>query len=792
VRPTISVTPVSQVSCAHTTWRHGEASRVTIIAKATFRLVHESAATLIEPDAIRPNGHELAPYLPGAGVLLEGHARAAGGSKVSSMSVRLAVYRQQAAVLDKTIHVYGDRGAPPSAEPLPFTEMPLSWERARRGGGDNPTGRDAPNLVDPANPRRPACFAPLSPEWPSRRRLFGAAEPATLALPYAEVPAGFDWRALHAAPSDQIIGLLAGDEWIVLDGMHATRPRLQTQLPGFRGAARWHTARQGELGPANALALSGDLLLIDADRQTCSVVWRGSFGLPDACERLQVFVGTHQADASIDWPSQVPRRPKPETAVLSARSNIGPESLPFVAPTGPRPAIVDMPPPEAGDSASASRKPGATMPPTSGAPHSLPFQAPPVSNPPTAPPAVIVDEPSIVTSPDSGFPSAVVEPEGEAINDSVEPEGEAINDSEARRTVIAKLEAGDSLSNDSYPNADLRGLDLSGRMMSGCNLTGADLRGATLTGARLQDAKLTSADLTGVDLSGADLARVDARKAHLDGARLEGATLTSADFSLSHGKNVHAANITGRHLRLIQADWSGADLSKANLPDVDFGGARVDGATFDGANLADCRMNDLKGAACSFAGANISRAHFGGASLVGANLKGATAAGATFDNADLEEADFSSDMLRELSLVRARLTRSVFAGADMTKANLRHVTGEQTSFREARLDEADLRQARLSGATFDRASLGGATAVRADLSQSRLVDADLAKACLRPARLVGCDLSRAKVAGADFRDADLTGANLFGVDRSSAKLAGAKLRDVVEREPASQGADGAS
>lgn len=749
----ISVLPVSRVACTHRTWRHSGTSRVTIVVKTTFQLVHGSTAKQIEAEPISSDVHETAPYLPGAGVLLQGHARSPGGARVPSMSVRLAVYRQQA-LLDKTIHVYGDRGQ--SAQPEPFAEMPLSWDRARRGGGDNPLGRDAHNLVDPVNPRRPAGFGPLLPEWPSRRRLFGAVDPGTLKAPGVELPAGFDWRALHAAPPDQIIGLLAGDEWIVLDGVHYTLPRLQTQLPGIRAAARWHTVQAGELGPANDLTMYGDLLMIDADREICSVVWRGSFVLHDGSPETQVFVGSHTPGTTIDWPQKAPRRPR--TVAVRSDRPAGVGALPFVAATGTRPAILDMKPPEVSLPAGAASRPGTTLPPDDDdAPPSLPFQRPPRSAPPAPPPSDIIDEPSVVTDP--------------------------IVESEARRAVMAKLEAGAAFSDDSYPNADLRGLDFSDRMMSGCNLTGADLRGASLAKARLQDAKLTSADLRGADLSGADLARVDGRKAHLDDANLEGATMTDADFSLSQARGAQATKLNGARLRLVQADWSGAQLSHANLPDSDLAGARVLGARFVQTNLDGSRMNDLKGDEAIFDDGDVSRAHLVGASLVGASLRNAAAIGATFDNANLEDADFSGATLRQLSLIRAQLVQATFERADLTKAHLRHAAGDAPVFRDARLDDADLRQARLPGAVFDRATLRKVIAVRADFSRGSFVGADLSNACLRPARLAGCNLSRAKVAGADFRDADLSNANLFGVDRQTAKLAGCKLRDVVEQEP---------
>ncbi len=225
----------------------GGGARVTVVVKATFGMARDSDARLIAPlpvvteDRSHAGGSlveagELAPYLPSAGVLLAGHA--CSPRPVQALTARLAVFRERPLV-DKSLHVFGDRDSA-AASARPFTKMPFEYERAYGGAGflDNPVGvgaagsaRALPNLLDPVNPHKPAGFGPLARRWGARLRLLGARVPEGIDGPNARIPEGFDWRYFHAAPADQQCELLHGDEWIVLDGMSPTLPRLQTRLP---------------------------------------------------------------------------------------------------------------------------------------------------------------------------------------------------------------------------------------------------------------------------------------------------------------------------------------------------------------------------------------------------------------------------------------------------------------------------------------------------------------------------------------------------------------------------------
>src|SRR5262249_47275777 len=145
-----------------------------------------------------------------------GHAYAPPERPARVSTVRLAVVGDAGALLDKRLLV---------EDTAPFERMPIVYERAAAGLDlqDNPVASGGePNILDPARPDHPAGLGPISRIWPVRRRLLGDTPRRLLELPIAEIPDGFDWSYFQAAPPDQRIPLLRGDEWIVLEGLHPT------------------------------------------------------------------------------------------------------------------------------------------------------------------------------------------------------------------------------------------------------------------------------------------------------------------------------------------------------------------------------------------------------------------------------------------------------------------------------------------------------------------------------------------------------------------------------------------
>lgn len=354
-------------------WRLRGELRVSVVVKASFAFEPDGPMRAIEPDEIcRAEVHhgrnpsrtvrltsDLAPYLPHADVVLTGHACAPDGETALGMSVRLAVFRE-GALLDKSINVLCDSSGDVDE---PFERMPLVYERAYGGIGfaENPfgvgVGEPTPgrtlNLMDPASPERVACFAPIARAWPLRKRMLGAVDRRVLEGPLGEIPDGFNFAYFQAAPADQQIAHLHGNEWVVLEGMHPVHAQICSALPSAMGRAR--VFGLGAPGTGRTLALVADTLRIDADTLACSVVWRGSFPVPDAAAlaALTIFAGVESTGRPIEWPAPPEPRPRPApvTAVSSGATAAAPVALGATiasAPAAPAPLPV-APAPRGGE-----------------------------------------------------------------------------------------------------------------------------------------------------------------------------------------------------------------------------------------------------------------------------------------------------------------------------------------------------------------------------------------------------------------------------------------------------------
>jgi uncharacterized protein YjbI with pentapeptide repeats len=298
-------------ACGVSLWSQRGRRWLSVAVKGQLALVPDGAMRPIAADALlRSDRHhedsptlslraagELVPFRPRVDVTALGHAQPHAGV-TSSMGARLAIYREGEAKLDKTIHVLGDRAAEGDSA-RPFSRMPLAYERALRGD-ENPTGvRQTPNLVHAVDPERPAGFGPISRYAKSRRERLGSASRKAVEGEVAELPDDFDGSYFQAAPDDQQLERLVGDEWIVLDGWSPDRARLSSQLPGVRAEARVHVA-----GGEREVQLAIDSLHIDADAGTVTLVWRGSVELAgdEQLDDVRVVGGVASGDETLAWP----------------------------------------------------------------------------------------------------------------------------------------------------------------------------------------------------------------------------------------------------------------------------------------------------------------------------------------------------------------------------------------------------------------------------------------------------------------------------------------------------------
>jgi len=337
-------------------WRSVAGLQLTVIVKAALEPVDGDLMRLVGPVKLELSDHhidddptrslltasDVVPYRPRADVWLTGHACAPAARPVAVSIARLALYRDGRAIIDKSVHVVGKRTSA-AQSPVPFSRMPLVYERAFGGIGfdANPVGVGAderplwPNIVDPRDPERPAGFGPVSRYWKLRRAKVSTALRRQLEEATPQVPADMPWTYFQAAPLDQRVDFLRGDEWLVLDGVHPAISRLQTRLPKLQGVARLFAQGSGGVESGQAVALVADALSIDADRQRCALTWRGSVSVssPDPLSALTVAGAVCPFGGAVDWSTLGPvTEAAPVSATTRAHGRPHPASATAVSP----------------------------------------------------------------------------------------------------------------------------------------------------------------------------------------------------------------------------------------------------------------------------------------------------------------------------------------------------------------------------------------------------------------------------------------------------------------------------
>jgi len=332
-------------------FRQGGKLHLTCVLKSTFQLVsggpmkQVSTEDLFRKEVNRYNNpclsivasNEVVPYLPRVDVLMTGHACAPTGKAVPRVNVRLAIYHG-IALLDKTVHVYGDHNG---KEFVPFERMSLEYERSLGGPGnlENPygtgnlPGSKLPNIMLPRDPGAVAGFGPISQRLPVRSSKLGRMTPAALNQAIPEFPDDFDWSYFQAAPVDQQLPSLMGNEWLVIEGVHPEMTRISSRLPSVRAIATIFGTNQDDLEAAQSLQLRIDTLRIDTDALRCSVIARGVMQIPDerALSTIRVAGAMETEDlsyASVLVPPAHARPSQKVAATLRIEENV--PTLPLI------------------------------------------------------------------------------------------------------------------------------------------------------------------------------------------------------------------------------------------------------------------------------------------------------------------------------------------------------------------------------------------------------------------------------------------------------------------------------
>jgi hypothetical protein len=250
---------------------------------------------------------------PATDVVLHAHAYARRDGPVAEMAVRMCV-----GPLQKTVNVTGHRFWEKRllgmrlSPPIPFNEMPLTWENAF-GGVDrsapedvgrrfaaNPVGTGyarrrkdllhgkAPTITYPDGDRnRPAGFGPIPADWLPRAAYGGTYDEHWAAGKAPLLPDDLDERFFCCAPPDQQVpGHLKGGETVELYGM-TPDGTLAFKLPALKLTFRTVLA-----GRVETHAATLHTVILEPDLPGFSMVWHTALGCQNREHRLEKTVIT--------------------------------------------------------------------------------------------------------------------------------------------------------------------------------------------------------------------------------------------------------------------------------------------------------------------------------------------------------------------------------------------------------------------------------------------------------------------------------------------------------------------
>ena len=251
---------------------------------------------------------EYPPIKPRCDVLLNGSAYAPEGKPVKKVPVSLHV-----GSVSKSFNVVGDRvwekglHITPS-EPMSFTVMPISYDRAFGGIDDshkdpnelkvfleNPigvgfhyhldhdhvNGTPLPNSEELDKPIKkpdanyqPMSFGPVGRGWQTRSSLAGTYDQTWMDNVFPFLPADFDKAYYQSAPLDQQMDYPKGDETMILVNL-TPEGRTSFRLPN-KNILVWFFMKDGSEKDVPAVA---DTIMIEPDEGYFTVTWRASLPL---------------------------------------------------------------------------------------------------------------------------------------------------------------------------------------------------------------------------------------------------------------------------------------------------------------------------------------------------------------------------------------------------------------------------------------------------------------------------------------------------------------------------------
>ncbi len=753
-------------------------------------------------------------------VLVTGRAYAPGGEPQPAVAARV-----QLGKVDKQLYVVGDRRwtrAGTATDPVPFTQMPITWSRAFGGAGfdKNPRGAGVGPVEDPEtgeayhplpnveNPKKlikspsdrpdPVGFGAMDISLPQRQQNMGTYDQKWLEERYPGYAEDLDWSVFNTASPDQWIdAYFSGDERFVVENMHPDKPKLEARLPGLN--ARIFITREGEEEKLEEVALRIDTVHLFPHLQRGIVVFRGVTEVleDDAADIMHLVAACERPDAPrplSHYRRVLTERLDKERGYLFALrdSDLMPERDPDAPPVEQEKLgdteeharidnFVAQNMRRKAEKALENAKQQISDLGLDPSEFAIPAELPPAPGTPD-----VEDMPEFVEK-----NLALAE---EARLDALKKKDEMLAQTRAlceQAGVDFDAKVAEAKSAEGGPptfSADAEMERLENVVTLGRN-AGVPMVEAE---AKIRDPEL----LQKLEQAEATLKDMYRRFAHHypAAASLEGDEATrlrgEVERALAAGESLADRDLTGADLHGL--DLTGVDLSGAFVEGANLSGAVLSGADLRNCVLARADLSEANLSGATGAGANFGQAKLGGANLSGnidfegavfnqADLAGATLAGARLQNADLQEACLSGADLSGIKAEHALFMRNDLSGTTLTGCEIHHCNLFEVNLSGADLSGASLRESALVTANCEGAKFDGAdcenlrVVLDTNLAGASFKNATLVKANLRSCNLAGCDFTEANLAGADLSESNLTSAIFDLADAPKALIMKANL-----------------
>jgi uncharacterized protein YjbI with pentapeptide repeats len=741
---------------------------------------------------------------PNPEVLVTGHAYPPGGEPKPACAVRVKL-----GSMDKTLYVMGDRfwqfGGPTA--PIPFTQMPITFERAFGGPGYafNPIGRGhtklkdefgreyhpLPNVENPANmikspgdKPKPAGFGAFDIMWPQRFSKFGTYDQKWLKEGFPGFAEDTDLSLFNTTAEDQWIkGELAGDEAFQIENMHPERPMLVSRLPGVRGVCfiRQKT-RDGEV--FREVGTRIDTIHFLPHLQRGVVIFRGTTTVreDDAADILTLLIAAEDMAAA-------PKSADHYRSVMEARLDKEKGALLSLKDS-------DLMPPLKPPEVPLADEVGSDMDELVATERLLEKNLRNKVDKEVA--KVRADLEAMGLNADDHVPKTPA-PEQPPSLDNLTEYVESLNPIIEQAKKISADTVADAKAS-LKATCEQAGLDYEKTLKKAERSGGGppkfsakkemeELRMARehmkASGIEIPEDKSVPPDEE-IErrLIAAEQQLMDAyrRFAHFypETEVPEGgaAVILREQVILAHrnGESLAGRDLTG--VDLSNLDLSGINLQGALLESANFEGTNLSGAVLAGAVLARANFTRAHLEGAVLLGANLGRAILREAQLIGgidmtgatlmyADMSGASFQGAKLDRVDMFEAIFRGVSFREiqgtmLNFIQSDLSDVSFARAQVLKCNFVETTLNNVDFTGATLTQSVFVSSRGTGVKFRGASAGNLRAVKESaFPGADFLGAFLDGSNLRGTNLEGADLSGASLSNADFSECNLRGAKLY-------------------------------